>query len=134
LAKQNKQPDAEARVGIFWLYDGRLITDSTPLSQAEPYGDVLTHAQGHIDHWTALQERGAIPIEVEYEEPPRGRVGYNFKKKEFFLLADRCIINDAGAVQMIITALHLPEDTEPFPDFHYRCTKCLKRTRHREDL
>jgi hypothetical protein len=133
MANHNKQPDAEARVGIFWLYDGRLITDSTPLSQAEPYGDVLTHATGHIDHWTALQERGAIPIDVEYEEPPRGRVGYNAKKKEFFLLADRCIINDAGAVQKIITALHLPDDTEPLPDFHYQCTTCLKRTRRRED-
>jgi hypothetical protein len=129
----SKREPPEPCVGIFWIYNSRLITDSTPLSQAEPYGDALTHATGHIDHWTALQERGAVPIDVEYEEPPRGRVGYNTKKKEFFMLADRCIINDAGAVQKIIAALHLPEDTEPFPDFHYRCTKCLKRTRRRED-
>jgi hypothetical protein len=134
MEKRSKQPDAEARVGIFWLYDCRLITDSTPLSQAESYGDVLTHAIGHIDHWTALQGRGAIPIGVEYEELPRGRAGYNTKKKEFFLLADRCIINDAGAVKKIIAALHLPEDTEPLPDFHYKCAKCLRRTRRREDL
>ena len=57
------------------------VTDSTPLSEAEPYGDVLTHAKGHIDYWTELQERGAIPIEVEYEEPPRGRVGYDSKEE-----------------------------------------------------
>jgi hypothetical protein len=91
----------------------------------------LRLAKGHIDYWTELQERGAVPIEVEYEEPPRGRVGYNAKKKEFFLLADHCIIGDAEAVQKIIAALHLPEDTEPLPDFHYRCAKCLRRTRRR---
>jgi hypothetical protein len=26
-------------VGIFWLVDGRLIIDASPLSEAEPYGD-----------------------------------------------------------------------------------------------
>ena len=123
----------EPCVGIFWLYHGKLITDSTPLSEAEPYGDSLGHAAGHIDHWTALQERGAVPIEVEYEQPPRGRVGYNAKKKEFSLLADQCIIEDAGAVQKIIAAFHLPGDTEPMPDIHYRCTRCLKCSRRRED-
>jgi hypothetical protein len=128
----SRQPH-EPRVGIFWLHNGKLITDSTPLSEAEPYGDVLTHGKGHIDYWTELQERGAVPIEVEYEEPPRGRVGYNAKKKEFFMLADHCIIQNAAAVQTIITAFHMPEDTEPMPDFHYRCPKCLRRTRRRED-
>jgi hypothetical protein len=127
------QEPHEPRVGIFWLYNGKLVTDSTPLSKAEPYGDRLGHAAGHIDHWTALQERGAVPIEVEYEEPPRGRVGYNTKKKEFSLLADECIIQNAAAVQTIISAFHMPDDTEPMPDFHYRCPKCMRRTRRRED-
>ena len=36
MAQQNKPPEEEARVGIFWLYNGQLIIDSTPLSQAEP--------------------------------------------------------------------------------------------------
>ena len=55
MAQQNKPPEEEARVGIFWLYNDQLVIDSTPLSQAEPYGDVLTHATGHIDHWTAFR-------------------------------------------------------------------------------
>ena len=120
----------EPRVGIFWLYGGKLIIDSTPLSEAEPDFGKLGHATGHKDYWTALQERGALPIEVEYDESPRGRVGYNVKKMAFFMLADQCIIDDAWTVQMIIAALHLPEDTEPLPDSHYRCAKCLRRTRH----
>ena len=46
------------------------------------------------------------------------------------MLADRCIIENAEAVQKIIAAFHLPKDTEPLPDSHYRCSKCLRRTRH----
>ena len=55
------QDHSQPRVGIFWLYNGKLVTDSTPLSEAEPYCDFLAHAKGHIDYWTELQERGAIP-------------------------------------------------------------------------
>lgn len=123
--------DNVGMVGIFWLYDGQLITDSTPLSKAEPFGDVLTHATGHIHYWTALQERGVVPLDVEYEEPPRGRVSYDTKKNEFFMLADLCIINNAAAMKAILAALHLPGNTEPTTDFHYRCAVCLSRRRQR---
>lgn len=128
----NREPH-EPRVGIFWLYNGKLITDSTLLVDAEADGESLEHERGHLCHWTALQERGLVPIEIEYDGPPRGRVRYSAKKKEFSLLADQCIIDDAGTVQKIIAALHLPEDTEPMPDFQYRCTKCVSRTRCREN-
>jgi len=33
----------ESRVGIFWLLNGKLLIDSTPLDEAERYGDFLTH-------------------------------------------------------------------------------------------
>jgi hypothetical protein len=47
-ASQSKS-GPEPHVGIFWLLDGTLLTDSTPLDQAEPYGDHLTHPRSHID-------------------------------------------------------------------------------------
>ncbi|HYU47632.1 MAG TPA: hypothetical protein VEK84_15830 [Terriglobales bacterium] len=87
----SRQPH-EPRVGIFWLRNGKLITDFTPVSEAIAIRLGLGHAAGHIEYWTALQERGVISIEVEYEEPPRGRVGYNAKKKEFSLLAGLCTL------------------------------------------
>jgi hypothetical protein len=31
------QEPHEPRVGIFWLYNGKLITNSTPLPEAEPF-------------------------------------------------------------------------------------------------
>lgn len=121
----NNQP--EPCVGIFWLFKGRLIVDSTPLGQAEPDGNTLTHAKSHREHWTALQEQGVLPIEVEYDEPPRGRVQYMPKKKRFLMLADECIIQNRAAVQRIIAALYLPDDTEMLSDSDYRCSKCLQR-------
>jgi hypothetical protein len=84
-ARTKKQP----RVGIFWLFKGRLILDSTPVSQGEAYGGNVGHATAHIDYWSRLQERGEVPREVEYEEFPRGRVGE---------LAKRLLVEDTGGL------------------------------------
>jgi hypothetical protein len=35
---------SEPRLGIFWLVNGNLLIDSTPLSKAERYGDHLSDA------------------------------------------------------------------------------------------
>ena len=129
MQKQSKR--VKPRVGIFWWIDGQCIVDSTALSQAEPYGDALTHPTSHIDYWTSLQERHLVPQDLEYEEEPRGRAGYDTKRKEYFLYADRCILKNAAAVKAIIRALHLPADTKPSPDSHYRCAKCLRRRQDR---
>jgi hypothetical protein len=132
--RQNKQ-ELELRVGIFWLYEGKLIIDSTPLSEAEPYGDSLGHATGHIDYWSALQERGVVPPDVEYEEPPRGRVGYDKREEQFFIRADNCILLRPELVERIMGKLNLPPDkTSVGGDEHYRCAKCLSRSRQEDDL
>lgn len=118
------------RVGIFWLVEGRLIIDSTPLSEAEPYGDCLTHCNGHIDYWTEQQLLGELPLGVEYEEHPRGRVVFNSKTQRFSLYADRCILRRKSVVKQIMKAMCLPESlTEVCTDGregHYRCSECLR--------
>jgi hypothetical protein len=55
-------------VGIFWLVGDRLIVDASSRSEAEPYGDCLTHCNSHIDFWTQQQQLGAVPRDIEYEE------------------------------------------------------------------
>ncbi len=123
-----RNANEEPRVGIFWWFRGKLIIDSTPLSQAEPYGNALTHATGHIEFWTEQQKRGALPEDIEYEEPPRGRVNYDKRDERFFLRADRCILEASDVVRQLISALKLPpKRTSIGPDAHYRCTKCLSR-------
>ena len=90
-------------VGIFWgVPDGGrtvLVTDRTPMTEAEIYGDCLTHPRGHHEVWeawrklgaTALRRRGLPPTIVnhEYEAFPRGRVVYMREPALFTLYADR---------------------------------------------
>ena len=117
----------EARVGIFWVVNGEMLIDSTPLSEAEPYGDYLTHPRGHAEVWEQYQQTGAVPSDMEYEESPRGRVMYNTKTRRFTLLADGCILKDKILVRKIMQALHLSRNTELGADSHYRCSSCSGR-------
>jgi len=116
----------EPSVGIFWFFDGKIIIDSTPLSTAEPYGTALTHPTSHIDYWTWLQQTGVVPTEVEYEEPPRGRVVYDGRERCYHLLADKCILSRRDVIGQIMAAMNLsPDKTAEGRDEHYRCYKCL---------
>jgi hypothetical protein len=122
----------QPKVGIFWLVGERLILDASPLSEAEPYGDCLTHRSSHIDYWTELQRLGTVRDDVEYEERPRGRVTYNTKAEKFYLLADRCILNEAATVGRIMKKMDLPLDTVVEADLHYRCPLCNRSSSQQE--
>jgi hypothetical protein len=117
-------------VGIFWLIDDRLVLDTSLISEAEPYGDCLTHGNSHIDFWTEQQGLGTVPHDIEYEEYPRGRVVYNKKTQRFALFADRCILKETPVVNQIMKAMHLPTKQTDVatdgPAGHYRCYRCLK--------
>lgn len=115
----------EPRVGIFWLFKGRLILDSTPVSQGEAYGGNVGHATAHIDYWSRLQQQHGVPPEAEYDEVPRGRVVYNTKTEQYVLMADKHILAESKVVKEILRELHLPNNTTlDGTDFHYRCFKC----------
>src|ERR1700689_5305755 len=106
LSKQMTQ--GQSMVGIFWLIGDRLILDTSPLSEAEPYGDCLGHRTSHIDYWTAQQCLGAVSRDMEHEESPRGRGGFNKRTQRFALYADRCILKRKAVVKRIMGAMHLP--------------------------
>lgn len=123
---ENNSTTPEPSVGIFWLFRDRLILDATPISKAEAYSTALTHPTGHIDYWTRLQQTGAVPPEVEYEEPPRGRVVFDQREQSFHLLADKCILCRRDVVGQIMTAMNLPHGkTSEGRDEHYQCFECL---------
>jgi hypothetical protein len=117
----------EPHVGIFWVHNDKLVIDSTPLSEAEAYGDHLTHPRSHLEVWTLFRRMSIVPTDVEYEEPPRGRVVYNTKTRQFTLLADRCILKDKSLVQELMSAMGLKKTTKMGTDEHYRCSRCLQR-------
>jgi hypothetical protein len=125
------QTDGERRTESrnLWLLGERLILDASPLSAAEPYSECLTHHASHIDYWTAQQRIGVLPRDIEYEEPPRGRVVYKTKTQRFQLYADRCILKRKSEVSRIMKAMSLPPKlTDVGTDGHfghYMCTKCM---------
>jgi hypothetical protein len=122
--------EKQQMVGIFWMMDARLIIKASPLNEAEPYGDCLSHRNSHIDYWTEQQRLGAVPRDVEYEEYPRGRVVYNRKIQRFTLYADRCILKEESVIDQIMKAMHLPakqtDVTTDGPEGHYKCSRCLE--------
>lgn len=122
-------------VGIFWLYGDELLTDSTPIDRAEPYGDCLTHPAGHADYWTTLQSQGIVDGTVEWADVPRGRVVFQRKTGKYVIYIDKCILSPA-IVNRISTILRLPRDrTMVMTDGHYRCPACLnRRTRTKRHL
>jgi hypothetical protein len=128
-------PTQEPCVGIFWLFEGKLIIDSTPLSKAEPYGTALGHPTGHDDYWSHLQDTGRVPTEVEYLVPPRGRVVFQVREERFDFLADKCILSNRRVVREIKNAMHLPlGKTTEDGDTHYKCSGCLNPAVDDEDF
>ena len=124
-----------ATVGIVWgVRDGngprRLVIDSTPLVEAEPYGDFLTHPRGHHEVWddwhqlgpAGLARRG-LPTVIawhEYEHFPRGRVVFDTQSHRFTLYADRKL-QVPGTIRQVLAAFALnPALCHVHSDLHYR--------------
>ncbi len=122
---RKNHPKTEARLGIFWLVDGKLMIDSAPLSECEEYGDHLNYPSSHIRVWERWQQIGKAPVTSEYEEFPRGRVMCDKQGEKFTLLADRCILKRKDLIAAIKVELRLPKQTTLDGDPHYRCFRCL---------
>ncbi len=117
------------KVGIVYLVGGDLWIDATPLAEAGRFSDFAIHKRDHLQYWAQLVSRGTVP-DTEYEEHSRGRVTYNTKTGKYTLLADECILRKQGIVKTILSRLHLPpKHTETGTDSHYRCFRCLGRSR-----
>jgi hypothetical protein len=124
--------DNEPQVGTFWLYGKRLILVGTPLAKAEGYDKYKNFPRGHLHYWAELQRDGSLPRETEYEKPPRGHVLYSTITQELTLMTDRCILRNKRLVSKIMNELSLPENTNVITDSHYRCAKCMEKSRTRE--
>jgi hypothetical protein len=125
MRERNQEP--EPQVGIFWLWRERLIVHATALMEAERWGR-YRNALGHERHWEDLQVAGVVPGDVEYTEPPRGRVVYDTISRKYCLYADKCILSRPELITEIIQRLGLlTEPVEVSGDDHYRCADCLRR-------
>lgn len=112
--------------------DGRdaLLCNAIELSDAEHYGEVLTHPGGHYEYWEAMKQRGpawlrarnlsAELLRTEYEDWPRGRVVYHVKKAKFITYADPRVRTGAR-IALVRTAFRMADiKLVVREDSHYR--------------
>jgi len=115
----------QPEVGIFFLISDTLLIESTPLENAEPYGDHLGHPGGHSEMFDHLIETKKVPCDAEYQNVPRGRVVLSVDKDEYTIYLDRCIRHRPEIALQIVEHLHLPLDRYRLTlDEHYRCRAC----------
>jgi hypothetical protein len=117
-------------VGIFWQVSDVLLIDRSTLDEAEPYGDCITHAQGHYERWQEWQVLGSAELRTrgcplaiastEYDEWPRGRIVYETPQRRFILYADRRL-QRPNMISAIKQAFGLSDvETLVKSDSHYR--------------
>ena len=130
-SRDQRKFSPQPQVGIFFVYEGRLLMEGTPVGNAEPYGDFKGHKRGHPDFWQMLQRNDIVPQNVEYDEVPRGRVGYEVKEQKFLVLMDKCILENQCIVDQIGRDLNLRSSNTAPPrlDSHYKCPGCAMKSK-----
>ena len=129
--RAERKTAAQPQVGIFFFYNNHLLSDTTPLSEAQDYGDFRGHRVGHDTFWGQLQRNEFVPRDVEYDEVPRGRVGYDKKERKFYIFLDKCIRNNPRVTDKIERDFSLPASNTVPPklDSHYVCPGCKKKSK-----
>ena len=116
----------------FALLGGRPLVEGIPLMQSPSVSGFRTYAVGHPDYWRRLQETGAAPKEIPYEDVPRGRVNYEDGSGRFTLFADLCIVKSTRLVSRLMSKLCLPRNTRIGRDDHYKCARCMGKVPTRQ--
>jgi len=125
--RRQKKLAAVPEVGVFFMVGEHIHGETTPITEAGAYGKFLIHEDGHIGFWPKLQQAGVVPMSMEYDECPRGRVTWDAEEGKARLFLDPCILKRTELVQKIMRSFNLPQGTAPETDRHYRCPRCMRR-------
>lgn len=86
-------PDRERRIGIYWIHDGRVVGLSCPLDNAEAgIPGLLDSLYTHVDAWSSVKAEGGLPLHLEYDELPRGRVMYQRDRGKWIVYGDGALL------------------------------------------
>lgn len=77
----------EEHVGAFFFIGDHIITNDTPISKANIYGDYKNYSS-HWDLWRALLTRYPEYEYMDYDYFPRGRVIFDIKASKCILYID----------------------------------------------
>jgi hypothetical protein len=70
-------------VGIFWVVSGKLIILGAWLEEARTTGRFARYPIPHEKAWVNYRRNAIVPSDMEYDDPPRGRVDYDKVNQEF---------------------------------------------------
>jgi hypothetical protein len=124
-AERRKRLAGSPEVGIFWDVNGRLIIAGAFLEEAQTWGRFAHYPMEHEQAWPSYQRVEAAPLDMEYDDAPRGRVVYDKVTQQFHLYADACILLNEAMLGKIRSNLSLPSEIEMGPDNFYQCVTCL---------
>jgi hypothetical protein len=115
----------QSLIGIFYLINGRILSESVPVRTIRPSGGVRAYPRQHYELWSELQKEDPDLYDLDCYALPRGRVLYNEKTRKFEILADRHILEKDGLATRIVEDFHLGKSRTEFrEDEHYRCAVC----------
>jgi len=115
----------QSLIGIFYLINGRIVSETAPFSTIRPSGGVRAYPRQHYEMWSELQKKDSDIWDLDCYALPRGRVLYNEKARKFEILADHHILEKDSLLARIVQEFHLDKSNVQFrKDEHYRCTVC----------
>lgn len=117
--KARAQPVASGKIGIFWVYHGKLLATAFGLNAGMKYGDALNGPTDHVKYWPVFQARYAALRDLEYQDVPRGRVLFMQPTRQFRVYMDKTL-HKTAIKSALRKAFSLPASRTHFlTDAHY---------------
>ena len=95
-------------VGIFYVMEGELRLDSTPLPEARQLREVIIHVRKHRLYWRMFGQASPALHGLPHTCCPRGRVVYVKATARYHLEVGPKLVTDAGMIRQVMEAMHLP--------------------------
>jgi hypothetical protein len=115
----------QSLIGIFYLINGRIVSETAPVSTIKPSGGLRACPRQHYELWSELQKKDSDISDLDCYALPRRRVLYNEKTRQFEIFADQHILEKDAFITRIVQEFHLKKSNTQFrQDEHYRCTVC----------
>jgi hypothetical protein len=113
------------KLGIFYLVNGRIISETADASTVGPSGSILFYPRQHYELWSQLQKEDHDIGDLDCYALPRGRISFNVKTNRFQVLADWHILENTTLIERILRDFGLESaDTDFREDEQYRCSLC----------
>ena len=107
------------KVGIFWVFNGKVLAATYPLKDGQEYGDAINGLTDHVKYWPQFQKQLPALRHLEYQDIPRGRVLFMRPAKKYHVYMDK-VLHTLKNKRALLKEFELPQRTTRFlMDAHY---------------